>query len=157
MNPTRATIDAAAVRRGDARHVLLVEDHPGDAQLAQDAFLEAGFAVQIHVATSGEEALAFLRRTSGFRDSPRPDIIICDLKLPLMSGYDLLSTLKVDDDLRRIPTIVFSGTDAAEVIARCYDLSVSSYVVKPTDWSTYVEQIKALATYWFTVARLPAA
>src|SRR4051812_40648611 len=157
MNPTRATVDAAAVRRGDARHVLLVEDHPGDAQLAHDAFLEAGFAVQIHVATAGEEALAYLRRAGGFRDSPRPDLIICDLKLPLMSGYDLLSTLKVDDDLRRIPTIVFSGTDAADVIARCYDLSVSSYVVKPPDWSVYVEQIKALATYWFTVARLPAA
>jgi CheY-like chemotaxis protein len=157
MSTTKPTLDAAAVRRGDARHVLLVEDHPGDAQLAQDAFLEAGFAVQIHVATSGEEALAYLRRAGPYREALRPDLIICDLKLPLMSGYDLLSTLKVDDDLRRIPTIVFSGNDAADVVARCYDLSVSTYVVKPGDWSVYVEQIKALATYWFTVARLPAA
>jgi two-component system, chemotaxis family, response regulator Rcp1 len=157
MSPTHTTTSLGADRRNDPRLILLVEDHPGDAQLAQDAFLEAGFTVQIQVVASGEEALAYLRRLGAYRESPRPDLIICDLKLPLMSGYDLLSTLKVDDDFRRIPTIVFSGNDSPEVVARCYDLSVSTYVAKPSDWSQYVEQIKVIATYWFTVARLPAA
>ena len=92
--------------------VLLVEDSPGDVRLTQEAFRDANQSIHLHVAADGVEAMAFLRREGVHVDAPRPDLILLDLNLPKMDGREVLAHIKEDDNLKTIPTVILTTSDA---------------------------------------------
>ncbi|MEO7837814.1 MAG: response regulator, partial [Anaerolineales bacterium] len=92
--------------------VLLVEDNPGDVRLTQEAFRGANTSIHLHVVSDGVEAMAFLRKEGIHINAPRPDLILLDLNLPKMDGREVLAHIKADDDLKTIPTVILTTSDA---------------------------------------------
>jgi len=111
--------------------VLLIEDSAGDVRLTQEAFRDANMSIHLHVATDGVEAMAFLRREGPHRDAPRPDFILLDLNLPRMDGREVLAHIKGDDDLKTIPTVILTTSEAEADISKSYQLQANSYLCKP--------------------------
>ena len=111
--------------------VLLVEDSPGDVRLTQEAFRDANQSIHLHVACDGVEAMAFLRHEGAYLDAPRPDLILLDLNLPKMDGREVLAHIKEDDDLKTIPTVILTTSDAEADIVKSYQLQANCYLSKP--------------------------
>jgi CheY-like chemotaxis protein len=111
--------------------VLLVEDSPGDVRLTEQAFREAGSDINLHVAADGVAAINFLRRVGIYSNAPRPDFILLDLNLPKMDGREVLACIKDDDDLKTIPTIILTTSDAEVDVAKSYQLQANCYLIKP--------------------------
>jgi chemotaxis family two-component system response regulator Rcp1 len=145
MKPARAT----------AVEVLLVEDSPGDIRLTIEAFRGANPAVRVHVAMDGVEALAFLRREAPHADAPRPDVILLDLNLPRMDGREVLATIKDDDSLRTIPTVILTTSDAEADVARSYQLKANAYLKKPVQLDEFEALVQSINDFWLTKAMLP--
>jgi len=135
--------------------VLLVEDSPGDVRLTQEAFREANQHVRLHVAADGVEAMAFLKRTGENRHSPRPDLILLDLNLPRMDGREVLVQIKADDDLRTIPTVILTTSDAEADIVKSYQLQANCYLSKPVQLEAFESLVKSINDFWLTKAKLP--
>lgn len=139
-----------------ALKVLLVEDDPGDVLIAREAMAAGQLSTALEVVTDGVEAMAFLRREKGFADARRPDLILLDLNLPRMSGHEVLAAVKKDPDLRRIPVVVLTTSQAHEDIAKSYDLHASVHVSKPVDFDEFAGVVKQIDTFFGTVAQLSA-
>ena len=137
--------------------VLLVEDSPGDVRLTQEAFREANIAIQLHVAPDGVEAMQFLRQQSRHAQSPRPDLILLDLNLPRMDGREVLATIKADEGLKSIPTVILTTSEAEADICRSYDLGVNWFLTKPATLESLSEMVKFLANHWQAIADQPKA
>ena len=135
--------------------VLLVEDDPGDVLIAQEALAAGQLSTDLAVVTDGVEAMAYLRRENGFADRPRPDLILLDLNLPRMSGHEVLTLVKQDPELRRIPVVVLTTSQAQEDIARSYDLHASVHVSKPVDFDDFAAVVKQIDEFFGSVAQLP--
>jgi CheY-like chemotaxis protein len=135
--------------------ILLVEDDEGDVLLTTEALEASKITNNMHVARNGEEALAFLRRGEGFADVPRPDIVLLDLNLPRVDGREVLAQLKDDPDLRRIPIVVLTTSEAEEDILRSYDLHANAYVTKPVDFERFLHVIQSIDEFFVTVVKLP--
>lgn len=137
--------------------ILLVEDDLGDAGLVRIAVRKGGSQVELHHVKNGDEALAFLRRVGPvFAQVPKPDIILLDLNLPGRSGHEILTEIKIDPSLRRIPIVVLSTSDADRDVLKAYELGANSYVTKPMDVEEFTRAIHAIEDYWFGIAQLPA-
>ena len=113
--------------------ILLVEDSPADVDLTREALEDAKVHNNLHVASDGVEALAFLRREGRYADAPHPDLILLDLNLPKKDGREVLAEIKADPLLRRIPVVVLTTSEAEQDILRSYDLHANCYVTKPVD------------------------
>lgn len=149
MGQTDAPTDA----RSDRRVVLLVEDNPGDVRLTQEA-LDGDRGVEVEVATTGKEALAFLEREPPHEEAPRPDLILLDLNLPGVDGRDVLETVKTDPDLRAIPVIVLTTSSADRDVEEVYAQHANAFVSKPLDLDRFLEVMSVIQTFWFDVAEL---
>ena len=136
-------------------YVLLVEDNPGDVRLMREALRAGNSTRKLDAVEDGEEALAYLRRRHPYTDAPRPDLIFLDLNLPRKDGREVLSEIKQDDKLRRIPVVVLTTSEAERDISRVYELHANCYVKKPTDLDEYMEVIRACENFWLHVVRLP--
>lgn len=136
--------------------VLLVEDNPGDVRLFKEALVEHGAELTLNVVDNGEDALRYVRRESPHSDSVRPDLIILDLNLPKKDGREVLAELKRDEDLRRIPVIVLTTSDAEADVLKAYDLHANCYVRKPVDLDQFMDAVQACENFWLSVVRLPA-
>ena len=136
--------------------VLLVEDSPGDVRLTKEAFAEAKFLVNMHVAADGVEAMAFLRKAEGYADAPRPGLILLDLNLPRMDGREVLARLKDDDDLSVIPTVILTTSEAEIDIARVYQLQANCYLTKPSQLEEFEILVRSISDFWLTKAKLPS-
>ena len=136
-------------------YVLLVEDNPGDVRLMREALRAGTSTRKLDAVEDGEEALAYLRRRHPYTDAPRPDLIFLDLNLPRKDGREVLSEIKQDDKLRRIPVVVLTTSEAERDISRVYELHANCYVKKPTDLDEYMEVIRACENFWLHVVRLP--
>lgn len=134
--------------------VLLVEDSPADIWLTQEAFRRAGNPIRLHVATDGVEALTFLRREGAHASAPRPDIILLDLNLPRMDGREVLAQIKQDDDLKMIPTIILTTSEAEADILKSYRLQANCYLTKPLELDMFQKVIKCIDEFWLTCATL---
>ena len=140
---------------GTPIEILLVEDNPGDAELTERALLAAETANHLTVAASGTDALAHLRRASGEAVS-RPQLILLDLQLPDMSGFDLLAAVKADPRLRRIPVVVMTSSHTETDVVRSYELQASGYVTKPFDPADFARAVLGVEHYWHSIVRLPS-
>jgi CheY-like chemotaxis protein len=136
-------------------NVLLVEDDEGDVVMTREALDEGRVHNRLHVVGDGVEAISFLRRTDGHEDAPRPDLILLDLNLPRRDGRSVLEDIKSDPDLRRIPVIVLSTSEATDDVVQSYDLHANAYVTKPVDFNEFVNVIRRIDDFFLSVARLP--
>ncbi|MGH6967538.1 MAG: response regulator [Stellaceae bacterium] len=135
--------------------VLLVEDNPGDARLTQEALREGKLQNRIHHARDGVEALAFLRREGEFRDAPMPDIILLDLNMPRKDGREVLAEIKADPQLRFIPVVVLTTSEAENDIVKSYELHANCYITKPVDLEKFTTIVHAIEDFWLQVVTLP--
>ena len=135
--------------------LLLVEDNPGDARLTQEAAKESKVLTNLSVVVDGEEAMAYLRREGKYADATRPDLVLLDLNLPKKDGREVLSEMKADDRLRRIPVVVLTSSSAEHDILRTYDLHANCYITKPVDLDQFVDVVKAIQGFWLDHVRLP--
>jgi chemotaxis family two-component system response regulator Rcp1 len=135
--------------------VLLVEDSPGDVRLTIDAFRETNRSIHLHVAEDGVEAVAFLRREGEHTDAPRPDLILLDLNIPKMDGREVLSHIKKDVNLKTIPTIILTTSEADADILKSYELQANCYLTKPVQLEEFESVVKSINDFWLTKAKLP--
>lgn len=136
--------------------ILIVEDNPGDARLIKEVLSNNRIFCQLHMAKDGVEAVNFLYQKEAFTDSPRPDLIFLDLNLPKMDGREVLAKIKSDNNLKQIPVIVMTTSEAEEDIAKSYSLHANCFVTKPMQLDQFVNVIKSLEDFWFTLVKLPA-
>jgi chemotaxis family two-component system response regulator Rcp1 len=140
---------------GEPVEILLAEDNPGDVTLTRKALERGNISNNLHVVNDGVEALAFLRQEGEYADEPRPDLVLLDLNMPRKDGRDVLETIKDDDDLRRIPVVVMTSSEAEEDIVQSYDLHANAYLTKPIDFDGFLEVVKRIEDFWLTVVRMP--
>jgi CheY-like chemotaxis protein len=143
------------VDRPDPIEVLLVEDDPGDVLLIREAFEDNKVANRLHVVADGVEALEFMRRENGNEDAPRPDLVLLDLNLPRKDGREVLAEAKADDDLRSIPIVVLTTSQAEEDVLRSYDLHANAYVTKPVDFDRFIGVVRQIDQFFVSVVKLP--
>jgi chemotaxis family two-component system response regulator Rcp1 len=136
--------------------VLLVEDNPGDARLTREAFRAANSDVHVSVAADGVEAMTFLRQEGAFSRAPRPALILLDLNLPRMSGREVLASIKQDENLKAIPTVVLSSSDAAVDIDMAHALQASCYITKPTLADDLDRVVDRINDFWLRHVSFPA-
>lgn len=141
--------------KGEAVHILLVEDNPGDVRLTVEILKEAKVLNALDVAEDGVEALSYLRRENGFEDKRKPDLVLLDLNLPKKDGRDLLAEIKKDPDLRRIPVVILTSSDAEADVIKTYDLHANCYITKPINLDQFMEVVKSIEHFWLTVVKLP--
>ncbi|MBC6457227.1 response regulator [Actinomadura sp. HBU206391] len=135
--------------------VLLVEDDPGDVLLTKEAFADNKVRNNLTVVSDGEEATAYLRREGDYADAPRPDMILLDLNLPRKDGREVLEEVKADPELRSIPVVVLTTSDADEDILHSYDLHANAYVTKPVDFEQFIRVVRRIDDFFVTVVKLP--
>lgn len=139
----------------DVVDVLLVEDDDGDVLMTREAFEHHKIRNKLHVVQDGEEALQFLHREGPHADAPRPGLILLDLNLPRRDGREVLAELKADPELRVIPVVVLTTSEAEEDIVRSYALHANAYVSKPVDFDRFIDVIRQIDDFFVTVVKLP--
>ena len=135
--------------------VLLVEDNLGDRRLAMEALKDSKLTVNMHTAANGVEALSFLYHENEYADTPRPDLILLDLNLPKKDGREVLAEIKANDDLKSIPVVILSSSEADTDIAHCYNHHANSYIPKPVDLEQFTNIMRTIESFWFTTVKLP--
>jgi len=144
--------------KGEPVTILLVEDDPAHAEIVQRNFEDFRLANRMYHVSDGQEALDFLFRKGEFSDperSPRPGLILLDLRLPRVEGLDVLKIVKSDSDLCRIPVVVLTTSSAEADMVKAYNSHANSYLVKPVDLPQFVDMMKTLGYYWLTWNEFP--
>jgi CheY-like chemotaxis protein len=135
--------------------ILLVEDNPGDVRLIQENFADRRIAAAMRVAKDGVEALQFLRREGAYSNAAVPDMIVLDLNLPKKDGGEVLSEIKNDDRLKRIPVVVLTSSEKPEDVAKAYGLHASCYILKPVKLDDFIGVVRAIESFWNSTVKLP--
>jgi len=135
--------------------ILMVEDNPADARLTEEALKEGLLCNRLHLARDGVEAMKFLRREEPFRDAPRPDVVLLDLNLPRKDGREVLAEIKTDPNLKNIPVVVLTTSEAEQDIVKSYALHANCYVTKPVDLQRFIEIVRQIETFWLQIVKLP--
>ncbi|MBK9121600.1 MAG: response regulator [Chloroflexi bacterium] len=135
--------------------ILLVEDNAGDARLTQEVLKDSKIKNNLHIVVDGVEAMEFLHQRGIYSSAPRPDIILLDLNLPRMDGREVLREIKEDDILRRIPVVIMTTSDDEHDILAAYDLYANCYITKPVDFQRFIDIVKTIENFWFSIVRLP--
>ena len=135
--------------------ILLVEDNPADADLTREGLQDGRLLHTLHHVTDGVQALKFLRREGEYANAPVPDLILLDLNLPRKDGREVLHAIKEDPQLRRIPVVILTSSQAESDIVKSYDLHANCYMCKPVDLTRFLETVRKIEDFWLTVVRLP--
>jgi two-component system response regulator len=136
-------------------NVLLVEDNEADVRLTQEALKECKMIINLEVVMDGVEAMNFLFKKGKYRTKSRPDLIILDLNLPKKDGREVLADIKQNDTLKRIPVVILTTSKSDEDILKTYNLHANCFVTKPLDLDQFIEIVKKIEDFWFTIVRLP--
>jgi chemotaxis family two-component system response regulator Rcp1 len=135
--------------------ILLVEDNPADVMLTREALKESKISIILNVVMDGEEALLYIKRSGKYASVLIPDLILLDLNLPRKDGLTVLSEIKTDPILRRIPVIMLTTSDSEKDISNTYDNYANCYIVKPSDFRQFVNVIKTIEDFWLNIVKLP--
>ena len=138
-----------------AAEILLVEDNPADVELTQFLMKQGKIFVNLHVAVDGFEALNFLRREGKYADVPRPDLVLLDLNLPGKDGREVLAEMKSDPNLKTIPVVVLTTSQADEDVLKSYNLGANCFISKPVGMEEFAKVVNSIEDFWFTIVRLP--
>ena len=135
--------------------ILLVEDSAGDVRLVKEALKENKFLNNLYVARDGVEAMKFLHQEGKYADAVRPDLILLDLNLPKKDGREVLAEVKGDEDLKRIPVVIMTVSEAEEDILKTYNLHANCYITKPIDLGQFIKVVRSIESFWLTIVKLP--
>jgi two-component system response regulator len=135
--------------------VLLVEDSPGDVRLTREAFKDAKVHINLHVASDGAKAMAFLKREGAYASAPRPDMILLDLNLPKKDGREVLEEIKEDPTLKTIPVVILTTSSSETDILGSYRLHANCYITKPVGLEGFLTVVKSIDSFWLSVVKLP--
>jgi two-component system, chemotaxis family, response regulator Rcp1 len=135
--------------------ILLVEDSPADVLITREAFEEFRIVNTLHVVEDGVEALAFLNREGKYASAPQPDLILLDLNLPRKSGREVLTEIKENPRLRSIPVVILTTSPSEQDVLQAYEHHANCYIVKPVGFDNFVEAMKSIRQFWFSVVTLP--
>lgn len=141
---------------GKPIEILLVEDNPGDVRLTREALKEGKVLNNLDVVEDGVEALAFLNREGKYADAPRPELILLDLNLPIKDGHNVLAEIKTNGDLKRIPVVVLTSSQAEEDIIKSYELNANCYIAKPVGLDQFIKVVKSIDDFWLNIVKLPS-
>jgi two-component system response regulator len=137
--------------------ILLIEDNEDHIEHTIDALKEVGLVNHVKVVKDGEEAINYLYRTGKYSDpsiSPKPDLILLDVKLPKIDGFEILDRIKQDTDLKTIPVILLTTTSNREDIDRGARLGTNDYIIKPVEYEIFIQKVKGLGKYWALISDL---
>ncbi len=135
--------------------ILLVDDDVDDVYLTKEAFKRARFHSEIEHVENGVECMKYLRNQDEYADKSRPDIVLLDLNMPLMSGREVLKEIVDDEDLKSLPVVILTTSDSEKDILDMYHLRCSSYIVKPVDFNKFQSAIQDFTDYWFSLVARP--
>ena len=135
--------------------ILLVEDNPGDADLAREALEGSKFHNILNVVDDGEKAMAYLRRDGLYTEVSRPDLILLDLNIPKKDGRQVLAEIKEDDNLKRIPVVILTTSRAEEDVIKSYNLHCNCYITKPIDLKQFLSVVRSIEDFWLSIVVLP--
>lgn len=136
-------------------NILLIEDNPGDIRLTQEAFKEGKKDVNLEVVMDGVEAIQYLRKKGQYAEKPTPELILLDLNLPKWDGREVLREIKTDPELKRIPVIVLTTSNAMQDIINSYDLHANCFINKPVDYDNFFDIVQKIEDFWLTITILP--
>ena len=139
--------------------ILMADDDADDRLLAQDAIAESKIPSELHFVENGEELMDYLHRRGRYSaaSAPRPGLILLDLNMPKKDGREALREIKGNRDLRRIPVVILTTSQAETDIAQLYDGGANSFITKPVSFDTLVNVMRALGRYWLETVELPLA
>ena len=135
--------------------VLLIEDNPGDVRLTQEALRDGKMINKLSVVSDGVDALDYLRQKGRYGGAMRPDLILLDLNLPRKDGREVLTEIKADPDLKRIPVVVITSSKSDEDVLRSYNLHANCYITKPVDLAGFIRVVKSIEEFWMGIVKLP--
>ena len=135
--------------------ILLVEDSATDVMLAEEALADGKVRNHLSVVKDGVEAMAFLRKEGQYAASPRPDLMLLDLNMPRKDGREVLAEVKADANLKQIPVVVLTTSQAEPDVLKAYGLGANCYISKPVDFDQFAAVVHAIEQFWFTVVLLP--
>jgi len=136
-------------------NILHIDDSEGDIMLMQHAFEEANFFHSLSTAKNGYEALLFLNKVGLSEQKNTPDLILLDINMPIMDGYEFLDTIKNDDKIKHIPVIMFTTSSSEKDVLKSYQKHANSYVVKPENLDDLTDIAKSIQKFWINTACLP--
>jgi two-component system, chemotaxis family, response regulator Rcp1 len=135
--------------------ILLVEDNPGDVRLTMELLKNHPYLENLQIVYDGEEAIRFLRKQDKYSETTTPNLVILDLNLPKKNGLEVLKEIKSDKELKHIPVIVLTSSEAETDIMNSYELYANCYITKPVDFQTFAKQFNILLDFWCRLARIP--
>ena len=133
----------------------MVEDNPGDVRLTLEALKEGKVRNNLHTVEDGEEAMKFLRRQGPYAKAPRPDLVLLDLNLPKKNGREVLAEIKDDPDLKRIPVVILTVSEAEQDIIKSYNLHANCYITKPVNLEQFIKVVRSIEDFWLSIVMLP--
>lgn len=136
-------------------NILLVEDNPGDIRLTQEVLKEGKVYNNLSIVENGIQAISFLKKENEYQDASTPDLILLDLNLPKKDGREVLFDIKNDPELKKIPVVVLTTSQAEEDILKVYDLNANCYISKPVDLGQFIDVIKSIENFWLSIVKLP--
>lgn len=140
--------------------ILLVEDNPYDAELSLRALQKKKLANNVEWVQDGADALDFLFCAGVYANRPKgehPRLILLDIKLPRVSGIEVLRRIKADSETRSIPVVMLTSSAEVQDLSECYQLGVNSYIVKPVEFESFQEEVEKAGFYWMLVNKVPAS
>ena len=135
--------------------VLMAEDNEDHAFLARESFNDARLRADLHVVADGVECLAFLRREPPYENAPRPDLLLLDLHMPKMGGFEVMEEIMKDASLRHLTVLALTTSADSIDVKRMYSLGCRSYLIKPVEFDAFTAAIRQLTGYWFELVVLP--
>ena len=143
------------IMNNENRHILIVDDNSADRMLMREALSDTQLNATLHTACNGEEAMKFLRRVGEYSAAPRPDLIILDLNMPRKNGLEVLSEIKSDRLLLRIPVVILTTSQSADDVSRAYSEHANCYIRKPMDFEKFEKVMTVIEQFWFSSVTFP--
>ena len=137
------------------REILMVDDNPADIDLTTEVLARSKADFHVNAVNDGVEAISFLRRQGKYANAPLPDLVVLDLNLPRKNGCEVLSSIKTDPALAKIPVVIFTTSQASNDIARSYNLGANCYLRKPGNLPEFIAVVQSMAQLWLSFASLP--
>jgi len=139
----------------NAGPILMAEDNENDILITRRAWQKGNIRNPLHVVNNGEEVIDFLYKRNGYEDAPTPLLMLLDLKMPKMGGFEVIQHVKQNEDLKSIPIIILTSSDRTVDIGEAYKAGANSYIVKPVNFDKFVKSILDVNNYWFKICKMP--
>ena len=155
INTSKKSVGSKILNTPEKCPILLAEDNPDDILITKRAWSKGLIKNKLYIVNNGEEALMFLYKQGEYSNAPTPGLMLLDLNMPRVDGFEVLKTVKRDAKLKRLPIIVLTTSNRDLDIQRAYDLGCNSYILKPVSYEKFIEAINTIQIYWMTMCEIP--